>query len=44
MLVHSNKDGTYSANWTRGSVGFYNIQVTVDGIEGGKSRLLVILG
>ena len=38
MLVHSNEDGTYSANWTPGSVGFYNIQVTIDGIEAGKSR------
>ena len=44
MLVHSNEDGTYSANWTPGSVGFYNIQVTIDGIEAGKSRLLVNLG
>ena len=44
MLVHSNEDGTYSANWTPGSVGFHNIQVTIDGIEAGKSRLLVNLG
>ena len=44
MLVHSNEDGTYSANWTPGSVGFYNIQVTIDGIEAGKFRLLVNLG
>ena len=27
-----------------GSVGFYNIQVTVDGIEAGKSGLIVNLG
>ncbi|CAG0881435.1 unnamed protein product [Darwinula stevensoni] len=31
LLVRSNGDGTYSANWTPGSVGWYSVQVTVDG-------------
>ncbi|ESO93791.1 hypothetical protein LOTGIDRAFT_205644 [Lottia gigantea] len=35
MLVRANLDGTYSANWTPGCVGFYNIHVTIDGFETG---------
>ncbi|CAB1328281.1 unnamed protein product, partial [Coregonus sp. 'balchen'] len=33
MLIRANIDGTYSANWTPGAVGFYTIHVTIDGIE-----------
>ncbi|XP_041356631.1 E3 ubiquitin-protein ligase MYCBP2-like isoform X3 [Gigantopelta aegis] len=33
MLVKSNSDGTYSANWTPGCVGFYNIHSTIDGFD-----------
>ena len=33
MLVRPNNDGTYSANWTPGNVGFYQIHVVVDGCE-----------
>ncbi|CAG5134648.1 unnamed protein product, partial [Candidula unifasciata] len=35
MLVRSNKDGTYTANWTPGSVGFYNIVIIIDGVQSG---------
>ncbi|KAK6172343.1 hypothetical protein SNE40_016020 [Patella caerulea] len=35
MLVRANTDGTYSANWTPGCVGFYDIHVTIDGFEAG---------
>lgn len=30
MLVRPNNDGTYSATWTPGSVGWYCIHATVD--------------
>lgn len=33
MLVRSNNDGTYSASWTPGNAGFYQIFVTIDGCE-----------
>ncbi|XP_055893471.1 E3 ubiquitin-protein ligase MYCBP2-like isoform X4 [Biomphalaria glabrata] len=35
MLVRANKDGTYTANWTPGSVGFYNIVIIIDGVQSG---------
>ena len=41
MLVRSNNDGTFCANWTPGSVGFYNIHVSVDGYDAGKFIYLV---
>lgn len=31
MLVRPNADGSYSANWTPSSSGFYSIHVTIDG-------------
>ena len=31
MLVRSNADGSYSANWTPAAAGLYNVHVTVDG-------------
>ncbi|CAI9731993.1 E3 ubiquitin-protein ligase MYCBP2-like [Octopus vulgaris] len=37
MLVRSSNDGSYNCNWTPGSVGFYNIYVTVDGFDAGES-------
>lgn len=37
MLVRSNNDGTYMVNWTPGSVGLYNIHVTIDGFDTGWS-------
>jgi hypothetical protein len=33
MLVRPNSDGTYSATWTPGSVGWYSVLVTVDGYD-----------
>ncbi|CAB4068655.1 MYCBP2 [Lepeophtheirus salmonis] len=33
MLVRPNNDGTYSANWTPGNVGWYQIHVSIDGAE-----------
>jgi E3 ubiquitin-protein ligase MYCBP2 len=38
MLVRANNDGTYCANWTPGSIGWYNLHVTIDGFETGKLR------
>jgi hypothetical protein len=35
MLVRTNNDGTYMVNWTPGSVGMYNIHVTIDGFDSG---------
>ncbi|KAH9488940.1 E3 ubiquitin-protein ligase mycbp2 [Bulinus truncatus] len=35
MLVKANKDGTYTASWTPGSVGFYNIVIIIDGVQSG---------
>ena len=36
MLVRANQDGTYCASWTPGSVGWYNIHVSIDGFATGK--------
>ncbi|WAQ99892.1 MYCB2-like protein [Mya arenaria] len=36
MLVRSGEDGTYCANWTPSSIGFYNILVSIDGFETGE--------
>ena len=33
MLVRPNGDGTYSANWTPGNVGWYKLSVLMDGCE-----------
>lgn len=33
MLVRPNSDGTYSATWTPGSVGWYSVLVTIDGYD-----------
>ncbi|XP_047115899.1 E3 ubiquitin-protein ligase highwire-like [Schistocerca piceifrons] len=33
MLVRPNGDGTYSATWTPGSVGWYSVLVTIDGYD-----------
>ena len=33
MLVRPNGDGTYSANWTPGNVGWYRLSVLLDGCE-----------
>lgn len=33
MLVRTNKDGTYTANWTPGSTGWYLLRVIIDGFE-----------
>ncbi len=41
MLVRANSDGTYSANWTPGSVGWYKIQVMLDGYETGKCTFTI---
>ncbi|GFN82137.1 myc binding protein 2 [Plakobranchus ocellatus] len=35
MLVRANKDGTYTASWTPGCVGFYNIIMIIDGTQSG---------
>lgn len=32
MLVRPNTDGTYTANWTPGSAGWYQIKVVIDGV------------
>ncbi|KAJ8027887.1 E3 ubiquitin-protein ligase MYCBP2 [Holothuria leucospilota] len=31
VLVRDNQDGTFSANWTPGSIGVYSLQVKIDG-------------
>ena len=33
MLVRPNGDGTYSANWTPGNVGWYKLNVSLDGCD-----------
>jgi E3 ubiquitin-protein ligase MYCBP2 len=46
MLVRPNSDGTYSATWTPGSVGWYSVLVTIDGYdmeEVSVNRLLVLV-
>ena len=37
MLVKAGNDGTYCATWTPGSSGLYNIRITLDGYEVGKT-------
>ncbi|XP_076446720.1 E3 ubiquitin-protein ligase MYCBP2-like isoform X7 [Babylonia areolata] len=36
MLVRANTDGTLTANWTPGCVGYYNIHVVIDGFDAGE--------
>lgn len=46
MLVRPNSDGTYSATWTPGSVGWYSVLVTIDGYdmeEVSIDKLLVVV-
>lgn len=38
MLVRTNNDGTYTANWTPGSTGWYLLRVIIDGFEIGVSQ------
>ncbi|XP_064481849.1 E3 ubiquitin-protein ligase MYCBP2-like [Ornithodoros turicata] len=38
MLVRANNDGTYTANWTPGSVGWYLLHATIDSFEIGSSQ------
>jgi E3 ubiquitin-protein ligase MYCBP2 len=38
MLVRSNNDGTYTANWTPGSTGWYQLKITVDGVAVNASQ------
>ncbi|KFM80170.1 putative E3 ubiquitin-protein ligase MYCBP2, partial [Stegodyphus mimosarum] len=38
MLVRTNNDGTYTANWTPGSTGWYLLRVVIDGCEIGGSQ------
>ncbi|XP_042905925.1 E3 ubiquitin-protein ligase MYCBP2 isoform X1 [Parasteatoda tepidariorum] len=33
MLVRTNNDGTYTANWTPGSTGWYLLRVVIDGFD-----------
>ncbi|XP_035827428.1 E3 ubiquitin-protein ligase MYCBP2 isoform X3 [Aplysia californica] len=41
MLVTTNRDGTYSASWTPGSVGVYNIIIIIDGVQSGSDGFKV---
>lgn len=43
MLVRTNNDGTYTANWTPGSTGWYLLRVIIDGFEIGINYFLVFL-
>ncbi|KAG8179148.1 hypothetical protein JTE90_015337 [Oedothorax gibbosus] len=38
MLVRPNNDGTYTANWTPGSTGWYLLRVVIDGFEIGAPQ------
>ena len=40
MLVRANTDGTLTANWTPGCVGYYNIHVVIDGFDAGECSCL----
>lgn len=40
MLVRTNNDGTYTANWTPGSTGWYLLRVNIDGFEIGINYFL----
>jgi E3 ubiquitin-protein ligase MYCBP2 len=45
MLVRPNSDGTYSATWTPGSVGWNSVLVTIDGYdmeEVSKDKLFIV--
>lgn len=41
MLVRTNNDGTYTANWTPGSTGWYLLRVIIDGFEIGIIYILL---
>ena len=43
MLVRPNGDGTYSANWTPGNVGWYKLCVLLDGCELPASHKVEVL-
>ena len=43
MLVRPNGDGTYSANWTPGNVGWYRLLVSLDGCELPASHRVEVL-
>ena len=43
MLVRPNGDGTYSANWTPGNVGWYKLHVSLDGCDLPGSHKVEIL-
>ena len=43
MLVRPNGDGTYSANWTPGNVGWYKLCVMMDGCELPTSHRVEVL-
>ena len=43
MLVRPNGDGTYSANWTPGNVGWYKLHVSLDGCNLPVSHKVEIL-
>ncbi|XP_050038840.1 E3 ubiquitin-protein ligase MYCBP2 [Dermacentor andersoni] len=42
MLVRANDDGTYTANWTPGSVGWYLLHAIIDGFEIGSSQCRLV--
>ncbi|KAL1432939.1 hypothetical protein MTO96_001927 [Rhipicephalus appendiculatus] len=42
MLVCANDDGTYTANWTPGSVGWYLLHAIIDGFEIGSSQCRLV--
>ncbi|XP_077518796.1 MYC binding protein highwire isoform X2 [Amblyomma americanum] len=42
MLVRANDDGTYTANWTPGSVGWYLLHAVIDGFEIGSSQCRLV--
>lgn len=43
MLVRTNNDGTYTANWTPGSTGWYLLRVIIDGFEIGINYFLLFV-
>lgn len=43
MLVRTNNDGTYTANWTPGSTGWYLLRVIIDGFEIGINYFYFII-
>ena len=42
MLVRPNNDGTYSANWTPASTGWYQIHVSIDGRDMAETHRLQV--